>query len=373
MKNSRNKKHFVLGGITLLVFCWMFILSQGPTDHAKLETLQKDLEARGTKAFLVARHGKIVYEWYSREPTKRHYTASLAKALVGGMSLLVALHDGRIHLDDPAWKYIPTWKNDLMKSKITIWHLATHSSGIENPTGEIGKPIIDLPGWKGDYRRDWKQRFPIAIVQAPVLFAPGTQMVYSNTGMTALAYALSASLKGAPQSDIYTLLKGRIMEPLGIPNSDWKISYRGRVKMNGFQLYEIGGGAAYTARAAARVGQLLIQKGNWKGQQLIDSVLIEKMISYDKAPMADDFKHHPRASLGWWTNRDGVWPELPRDAFVGAGRGHQILLVIPSLDLVAVRFGKSLSKKSGYGFSGDFWIDLEKFFLNPLIDAVFRG
>ncbi len=174
-------------------------------------------------------------------------------------------------------------------------------------------------------------------------------MVYSNTGMTALAYALSASLKGTPQSDIYTLLKERIMEPLGIPNSDWKISYKGMVKMNGFQLYEIVGGAAYTARAAARVEQLLIQKGNWKGRQLIDSELIEKMISYDKAPMADDFKHHPRASLGWWTNRDGVWPELPRDAFVGAGRGHQILLVIPSLDLVAVKFGKSLSKKSGYG------------------------
>jgi len=78
-------------------------------DGAKLDALRQDLAARGTKALLIIRHDRIVYEWYAPDhgPERRHYTASLAKALVGGMSLLVALNDGRIGADAPAWKYIP--------------------------------------------------------------------------------------------------------------------------------------------------------------------------------------------------------------------------------------------------------------------------
>src|SRR5690348_16757595 len=78
-------------------------------DVAKLETLQRDLAARKTSAFLIVRRGKIAYEWYApgNGPEKRQGTASLAKALVGGLSLLLAMNDGRIAPDDPAAKYIP--------------------------------------------------------------------------------------------------------------------------------------------------------------------------------------------------------------------------------------------------------------------------
>jgi hypothetical protein len=46
--------------------------------------------------------------------------------------------------------------------------------------------------------------------------------------------------------------------------------------------------------------------------------------------------------IGWWSNGDGKYPELPRDAFWGSGAGHQVVLVVPSLSLVAVRNGASL-------------------------------
>jgi len=75
-------------------------------DRLKLQSLQESWAFRDTHAFLVARHGRVVYEWYAKGygPKKRHYTASLAKSLVGWLSLLVAINDGRIDLDDPAWK-----------------------------------------------------------------------------------------------------------------------------------------------------------------------------------------------------------------------------------------------------------------------------
>ena len=93
-------------------------------DRAALDAARDVLAARRTKNFVVVRHGTIVYEWYAADsgPQVRHYTASLAKAIVGGLSLLVALQDGRIAVDDPASNYIPSWKGDPQKSRITIRH-----------------------------------------------------------------------------------------------------------------------------------------------------------------------------------------------------------------------------------------------------------
>jgi CubicO group peptidase (beta-lactamase class C family) len=121
----------------------------------KLAAARNVLSKKGTKTFLVIRNDKIVYEWYAPDfgPEKKHYTASLAKALVGGVSLMLALNDGRLSADDPACKYIPEWKGHPQKSIITIRHLATHSSGIEDAEQD-GIGHFELPGWKGQF---WKQ------------------------------------------------------------------------------------------------------------------------------------------------------------------------------------------------------------------------
>jgi CubicO group peptidase (beta-lactamase class C family) len=61
-------------------------------DAAALQRTSDALAARRTKTFLIVRNGKIVYEWYAADsgPRTPHYTASMAKALVGGLSLMVA-------------------------------------------------------------------------------------------------------------------------------------------------------------------------------------------------------------------------------------------------------------------------------------------
>jgi hypothetical protein len=62
-----------------------------------------------------------------------------------------------------------------------------------------------------------------------------------------------------------------------------------------------------------------------------------------------------------------VWPEVPRDAFAGAGAGHQLLLVVPSLDLILVRFGESLADP---GQESSFWSPVVRHLFSPLIAAV---
>src|SRR5437016_13166012 len=103
-------------------------------DPVKLEAWRSTLAAHRTTGLIVIRRGRIVLEWYAPgwDANRPHGTASMAKALVGGMSLAVAMSDGNISPDDAASKYIAAWKDDPLKSKITIRQLATHTSGIED-------------------------------------------------------------------------------------------------------------------------------------------------------------------------------------------------------------------------------------------------
>ena len=337
-------------------------------DTSRLDELKDQLAARNTTGLLIRRHNRTVYEWYAPgwSPEKPHYTASMAKSLVGGMSLLLALNDGRIAADDPAWKYIPQWKRDPLKSRITIRQLATHTSGLEDAE-EGGKPHDKLTGWKGDF---WKRKpspFWIAIHETPVIYTPGTKFAYSNPGFAALAYAITASLRGAPQSDIYNLLKERVMGPIGVPDQDWQIGYNGPTELDGLRIYATWGGANYTARATAAVGQLMLQRGDWNGRQLISRKRAETVVKYAGMPLPDRHKEGPflGSGLGWYANFDGIWPQVPRDAFVGAGAGHQVLFVIPSLGLVVVRNGNVLEQNAP-----TYWGALFHDFITPLMKSI---
>lgn len=341
-------------------------LVSSAADAGSADALRASLEVHGTRAVLIVRDGKTALEWYAPGvgPETRQGTASLAKALVGGMSLLVALEDGRLRADDPAHRFIPAWRDHPRKSRITIRHLATHSSGIED--AELDHiPHEKLPGWKGAFWRRDPDPFSIALHDAPVIFEPGTRYAYSNTGMAALAYAVTASLRGAPQSDIRELLHERVMRPLAIPDEEWSIGYGRAYEVDGLKLYANWGGGAFTPRAAARIGQLMMQGGAWNGRALLAADWVRRVLSPAGTPAPPRLEGEPQplSGLAWYTNADGIWPGVPRDAFAGGGAGHQLLLVVPSLKLIAVRNGRSLSPNE------PFWTGALKYFLQPAVAA----
>src|ERR1051326_8738128 len=80
--------------------------SQGMS-NPKLKAMTDALAKRQTSGLLVIRNDKIVWEWYASgwAIKKPHGTASMAKAIVGGVSTVVALTDERLALDDKAAKY----------------------------------------------------------------------------------------------------------------------------------------------------------------------------------------------------------------------------------------------------------------------------
>jgi CubicO group peptidase (beta-lactamase class C family) len=338
-------------------------------DSARLNALRDELEARGTTGFLVVRNNTVVHEWYCTGfgPEKPHYTASLAKSLVGGMALMLAIDDGLIEPDAPAAAWIPEWAEDPVKAKITIRHLATHTSGLSDSTTS-GCAHDEQPGWKG---RFWRGRsdaafnpIEIALTEAPVLFEPGTGYVYSNPGMAVLGHVITAALQGTRWPELHTLLRERLMRPLGIPDTAWQISYDGTYPTRDLPVRATWGGGSYTARAIGRVAQLLLQQGVWEGHTLLQPATVKTSLRYASTaiPPRTHGEPVPASGLGWYTNFDGVWPNLPRDAIAGAGAEHQMLLIVPSRNLIVVRQGAALG-------DGTFWEEAERVLFTPLVDT----
>ena len=77
--------------------------SQGMS-KPRLDALKDDLARRKTRAFLVVRNDRVVYEWYAagHGPDKKHGAASLSKATVAGLALALLLSDRKLTLDTPA-------------------------------------------------------------------------------------------------------------------------------------------------------------------------------------------------------------------------------------------------------------------------------
>jgi len=349
----------------------------------KLNAMKDTLALHNTTSILVIKDDNIILEWYAPgwNQNKMHYSASLAKALVGGMSLVLALNDGRMGVDDLAQKYIPEWRDDPQKSKITIRHLATHSSGIEDAEMseqdlaeakvigiEIKDKHMDIPGWKGNFWRKEPDPFTVTIDHAPDLFTPGTAFHYSNPGMAMLAYAITSSYRGTKYKDIRILLKERIMLPIGIRDEEWKIGYEQTYNADGLELVANWGGGNFTPRAVARIGRLMLNNGNWDGNQLIDSSWVKKVVKNAGTPIPsrDDNDPAPSCGLAWYNNFDGVWTRAPRDLFSGAGAGNQTLIVIPGMNIIVVRNGENMYyPEKGEGFN----YGIVNFLINPLMDA----
>ncbi len=311
--------------------------SQGMSQE-KLDALKDELAKRKTRAFLVIRNDKIVYEWYAAGygPKVKHGAASLSKATVAGLALALLLTDRKLQLDTHVAELVAAWKDDPRKRKITLRHLGSHTSGLADAEQDR-LPHGKLTGWKGDF---WKQLdppndpFTLARDNAPVLFEPGTKLQYSNPGIAMLGYAITAALKDAPQKDIRTLLRERVMRPIGVADGEWSIGYGKTFRVDGLPLVAGWGGGSYTARALAHIGRLLLHEGDWDGKQILSKEAVRHVTGDAGLP--------GHCGMGFWTNADGRYPKLPKDTYYGAGAGDQLLIVVPSLNLIVVRNGETL-------------------------------
>jgi CubicO group peptidase (beta-lactamase class C family) len=162
---------------------------------------------------------------------------------------------------------------------------------------------------------------------------PGTKWVYNNGGVQ----VLERVLKNATGKNLEEYAMAYLWPRIGM-NASWKKD-------------KAGNPTAYanvmaTCRDHARLGYLYLHNGQWAGEQVVPK-------SYVKEALTPSQAMNRAYGYLFWLNggspamdaMNTPWPGMmapfaPADLFGARGFGNQFIDVIPSLDLVVVRFGK---------------------------------
>jgi CubicO group peptidase (beta-lactamase class C family) len=165
----------------------------------------------------------------------------------------------------------------------------------------------------------------------------------------------------------------RVFTPLGITRDDllWRPHAYRPHKMDGIERREFGSGISANVDAMARLGYLYLRRGRWKDRQILPGAFVDRV----RTTVPDivglkvfDPDHYGHASnhygLLWWNNADGTLEQVPRDAYWSWGLYDSLILVVPSLDLVAARAGKSWKRTDGGHY------DVLEPFFEPLAQSV---
>ncbi|MHC4627712.1 MAG: serine hydrolase, partial [Planctomycetota bacterium] len=285
----------------------------------------RDYALTGDGSGCIIRGGKLVMRWGDQK--KRYDLKSSTKA-IGITAVALAMKDGKFEsLEDAAKKYHPSLgvppQSNVQTGwldKITLFHLAAQTAGFDK---------------NGGYTK--------------LMFAPGTKWAYSDGGPNWLAECVTLVYG----RDLQELMFERVFGPIGITKADltWRNNaYRDR-QIDGVMRREFGSGIHANVNAMARIGYLYLRGGRWRDEQIIPSEFVERARKVPKAikglPVVKSeiyFNASDHYGLLWWNNADGTMANVPRDAYWSWGLYDSLIVVIPSLDVVAARAGKSLNK-----------------------------
>lgn len=276
-------------------------------DASRLETADMRAgQSEWTRSLLVVRHGRLAFERYygGFGPDSLADVRSVTKSVVSTLTG-IAMARGHIRgLDVPVSDFVnpDDYGVSRLDEAITFRHLLTMTGGWEwdEHSGD-------------DYGLWITSREPVRfLLNRSIVDPPGTRFVYNSAAVHLLGIALEEATGHALPDFADEVLFG----PLGVPNLSWEPLSEGFV--NG------GSGLDLRPRDLARLGQLFLTGGRWRGQAIVPGDWIE---------MATDpvFTWSSPRSYGYlW------WIDLERGGYYASGYGGQYLYVLPGRDLVVV-------------------------------------
>src|SRR5438876_6316465 len=294
-------------------------------------------ESKRGASVLVMQNGRTIFEHYANDGSAggRWPIFSGTKSF-WGIAALAAVRDGLFKLDDPVADTITEWKSDPRKSQITIRQLLSQTDGIE------GASLLQ--------RASIRDRNAMAI-RLPVVAEPGTAFIYGPSHPQIFLELLRRKLNGRATT---SYIEGRVSNRLGLGRLNFKRDSLGNaLPATGFEL---------TAREWARLGELVLGRGNYHGRQIVPTSLLQEAFagsqpnpSYgltfwlnQQAPSAREVDVERMLDLQW---QSAQWAEscickdAPADMVVALGSHFQRLFIIPPLKTIIVRQG------SGANFS----------------------
>jgi CubicO group peptidase (beta-lactamase class C family) len=284
--------------------------AEGIASSAVLEFVRAaDARLDSLHSLMIVRHGRVVAEgwWQPYAARHPHMMFSVSKSFTS-LAVGLAIDEGLLALDSRVVDLLP---EDLPidvgahLAALTVRHLLTMTTGHAADTVELADAS------HGD---NWAR----AILAQPLEFAPGTHYIY-NSGATHLLSAIVQRLTGQRLLDY---LGPRLFEPLGITDATWESSPQG---------IDAGGwGLSITTEQLATFGQLLLQRGQWNGRQLVPAEWIDEATSRQVDTSTADHDLDGRQGYGYqfWRNRLA--------GYRADGAFGQFCIVLPEQDAVVV-------------------------------------
>jgi CubicO group peptidase (beta-lactamase class C family) len=208
----------------------------------------------------------------------------------------------------------PEWENDE-RSKISLHNLLQMNSGLE---------------WEEDYSKIsdvtrmlfLAEKMACVQMEKALVGEPGNTWNYSS-GTTNL---LSRFIRDQFDShqDYLDYWYREFIDKIGMSSMTVEMDPAG---------YYVGSSYSWaTARDWGKFGLLYLNNGNWNGEQIINSSWVE----YSRAPNNGSNGEY---GAHFWLNAGKKYLDLPEDLYSANGFQGQHVFIIPSRDLVVVRFG----------------------------------
>ena len=199
--------------------------------------------------------------------------ASLTKVIATTTAIMVLYDEGKVALDAPVSRYIPSFSGGL-KDQVTIKHLLTHRAGL--PAGRELWRIASTP-----------EAARAAVLASPIQCIPGNCYEYSDLGADILGFVAEAA-SGEPLNQF---LEEKVYGPLGMNDTHFKPSasdalrtapteiapprgYPLRGEVHDENAYALGGVAGHaglfsTAADLSVFAQMLLEGGQYGGKRII--------------------------------------------------------------------------------------------------------
>lgn len=288
-----------------------------------------------TRAVLIVQGGRIVFErygeGYSRDTrlTSWSMAKSITQALVGA-----AVMQDRVAIDTPMGN--PHWRAGDRRASITWRQWMQMVDGLDyNESAEniafAGNAIMLF----GEGRRDTS----LWASQRPLIHDPGTTWNYSSAATLLVSDALSRSIVPQPRDvndrrrQMRTWMDQSLFDRIGMHPV---VEFDAQGTFYGSSLIWA------TARDFARFGYLYLRDGEWDGERVVPEDWVDFARTPGPAQNTDTY------GAGWWLtpaqgpgrpDRSLITDTGMADAFSAQGHEGQIIVVVPSKDLVLVRLG----------------------------------
>jgi hypothetical protein len=226
----------------------------------------------------------------------------------------IAIDENLLRLDDRVMTFFPDKRTNRVSdnmAEMTVRDLLMMASGV--------KPDWTMRNNSMDWVKDWLAK--------PVDDKPGSLFQYDSM----CTFMLSAIVQRVTGYTMLEYLQKKLFDPMHITVADWETSPDG--------INTGGWGLRVQAETMAKLGQLLLNKGNWNGEQLVNADYVTAACSRLIDGGAKETVPPTDGNQGYGYQ---VWQSKWPGSFRADGAMGQYTVVVPQEDLVVVILGMKL-------------------------------